>query len=106
MNVREPDGDYPAHRAWVRLHGCSIPGCDRSQIEAAHVRKGLPPGEQAGMGEKPHDKWCLSLCSAHHLEQHSLGELSFSTKYGLDLVVIAREFAKASPHRLKWESRE
>jgi hypothetical protein len=106
MGVRIVEREYPAHKAWVRKHVCSVPGCPSDLIEAAHVRKGLPEGEQAGMGEKPHDRWCIALCSAHHKEQHAIGEQTFAAKYGLDLVALAKAFAKESPHRVKWENAE
>jgi uncharacterized protein (DUF2237 family) len=103
MGLREISREVPAHRAFVRRHVCAVPGCTSQQIEAHHVRKGLPTGEQAGMGEKPHDKWCVSLCRDHHQEAHDLGEMTFSAKHGLDLVAIAKALAAASPHRKRWE---
>lgn len=102
MGVREVVREYPSHRAFVRKHFCVVPGCQSNDIEAAHVRKNLPPGEQGGTGTKPHDKWCIALCRSHHREQHDLGELTFARKYGLDLVSLARQFAKESPHAKKW----
>ena len=103
MNLREEVREFPGHRAWVRLHGCSVPGCDRLPIVFAHVRKGLPADEAGGIALKPHDKWGCSLCNDHHSEQHILGETTFSFKHGIDLVAIAREFARLSPHRWRWE---
>lgn len=52
------------------------------------------------MGLKPSDSWCISLCRAHHLEQHEVGETAFEAKYDLDLRALAREFAQRSPYRL------
>ena len=85
------------HRAWVRRHRCSIPGCCNIPIECAHVRQGT----DGGTGMRPSDQWCISLCHAHHLEQHELGELRFEEMYDLDLHGLAREFARRSPHRRK-----
>lgn len=82
------------HRSWVRRHHCSVPGCRSLPIECAHVRSGT----DGGTGLKPSDRWCLSLCRAHHLEQHNLGERQFETKYDVDLRAIAGEFARKSPH--------
>lgn len=82
-----------AHRAWVRRHCCSVPGCRRGPIECAHVR-----GEtDGGMGLKPSDKWTISLCRFHHIEQHSVGERDFAAKYDLHLRELAMEFAVRSP---------
>ena len=84
-----------AHRAWVRRHRCSVPGCSRLPIECAHVRTGT----DGGLGLKPSDKWTISLCRLHHLEQHAIGERDFEAKYDLDLRQLAVEFASRSPHR-------
>lgn len=86
-----------AHRAWFRRHRCSVPGCRALPTECAHVRCGT----DGGLGLKPSDKWCLSLCRDHHLEQHDIGERAFETKYDLDLVKIACEFVRRSPFRQK-----
>ena len=86
--------DCPAHRAWVRKHKCSVPACGQLPIECAHVRRHT----DGGMGLKSSDAWCISLCSYHHAEQHRFGELSFETRYGLDLITLALAFARRSPH--------
>ncbi|WP_443025912.1 DUF968 domain-containing protein [Sphingomonas sp. RB1R13] len=91
--------ECPAHRAWVRSHYCSIPGCMSRSIECAHVRRGT----DGGMALKPSDVWTISLCSNHHEEQHRLGEHRFERKYGLDLRELALNFAKRSPHRWRWQ---
>ena len=87
----------PAHRAWVRSHACCVPGCQRTPIECAHVRR----GSDGGIAQKPSDWWCISLCWFHHSEQHQLGETSFERKHNLDLLGLSMEFARRSPHRLK-----
>ena len=83
-----------AHRAWVRHHRCSVPGCRNVPIECAHVRNGT----DGGLGLKPSDKWTVSLCQFHHLEQHELGEAEFERRYDLNLIELAREFARRSPY--------
>lgn len=84
-----------AHRAWVRRHFCSVPGCRQMPIECAHVRRGT----DGGMGMKPSDRWTVSLCRLHHLEQHEIGETAFQVKHDVDLVELAKEFALRSPWR-------
>lgn len=91
----------PAHRAWVRKHHCSVPACLELPIESAHIRRGT----DGGTGLKPSDRWVVSLCAMHHLEQHALGEQRFETKYGLDLIGTAEEFARRSPHRSKLQEK-
>lgn len=84
-----------AHRAWVRRHHCSVPECRMLPIECAHVRMGT----DGATGLKPSDRWTISLCRQHHTEQHQIGETSFATKYGLDLIELAMAFADCSPHK-------
>lgn len=84
-----------AHRAWVRRHSCCVPGCRRLPIECAHVRVGT----DGGLGLKPPDKWTISLCRFHHLEQHEIGERAFEVKYDINLQLLALEFARRSTSR-------
>ncbi|QGN56544.1 hypothetical protein GKE62_17800 [Novosphingobium sp. Gsoil 351] len=64
-------------------------------MECAHVRTGT----DGGIALKPSDRWTISLCRAHHAEQHQIGEPAFEIRYGLDLVALAEVFARRSPHR-------
>lgn len=57
------------------------------------------------MGEKPSDKWVISLCGECHLSQHALGEQAFERIHKIDMRVLAEEFARKSPHRLKLEGK-
>lgn len=95
--TRSPNRDCPGHRAWVRRHQCSVPGCLRQPIECAHVRGGT----DGGVGLKPSDRWSVSLCREHHIEQHRLGETEFERRYSIELRRLAMEFASRSPHRRK-----
>lgn len=88
------------HRAWVRRHRCSVAGCSGLPIECAHIRLGT----DGGTGMKPSDRWTISLCRAHHLEQHSLGEPAFQAKYDLNLIDLASEFLRRSPYRRRFSS--
>jgi hypothetical protein len=92
---------FPGHCAWVRGHRCSVPGCTATDIECAHVRDGT----DGAMGVKPSDWWTVSLCSAHHAEQHRIGEAKFEQRYRIDLKAVASAFARSSPHRSRWQGR-
>lgn len=85
-----------AHRDWVRSHHCSVPGCQLMPIEVAHVNR----ASTRGMGQKSSDAQTVSLCRDHHAESHR-GERTFERKHGLDLMALAQEFYRASPHRQK-----
>jgi len=63
-------------------------------IECAHVRRNT----DGGTGLKPSDRWAISLCRAHHIEQHRIGEPAFEKRYAIDLRELAIEFARRSPH--------
>ena len=84
---------WPRHRRWVKSHGCCVPGCCATTIDFAHFRSAA----NAGMARKPHDGFGVSLCRAHHIEQHNLGLETFERKYGVDLQALAVEFARRSP---------
>jgi hypothetical protein len=51
------------------------------------------------MALKPSDRWVVALCRDHHAEQHRKGQLSFEARYELDLLALAAEFTRLSPHR-------
>jgi hypothetical protein len=85
-----------AHRDWVRSHHCSVPGCQLMPIEVAHVNTAA----NRGVSRKASDAFTVSLCRDHHAESHR-GERTFERKHGLNLMGLAREFYRASPHRQK-----
>lgn len=102
LGLREtPQIRCDSHLKWVRGFECvaSGHGCCSGRIEAAHKRTGT----DGGMSVKPSDTWAFPACTAHHAEQHSIGELSFQAKYGLDLDAICKKLALTSPHKAKWE---
>jgi hypothetical protein len=84
---------WPRHRRWVRSHGCCVPDCNACEVEFAHLRSAA----NAGLAQKPHDIFGISLCRTHHDEQHRIGAISFGRKYGIDLWALASEFARRSP---------
>lgn len=86
-----------AHLKWVRTFRCVVPGCDKTPIEAAHVRNYT----DGGMGMKPGDDWTVSMCRDHHREQHRIGEIGFALGHGINLAALAQEFAVKSPHLRK-----
>ena len=67
-------------------------------VDFAHLRSAA----NAGLSRKPHDIFGVSLCRAHHDEQHRIGADAFGRKYGIDLWALAAEFARHSPD---WEMR-
>ncbi len=92
-STKGPQIRFPAHLRWVRVHVCSVPGCNEANTVAAHVRTRTG----GGMGKKPPDWWVISLCNACHFHQHNVGEGEFETVTDLDMRELAIEFAKASP---------
>lgn len=87
----------PGHLAYVRDHACCVTGCAGRPIHAHHVRLGAD-----GAGSiKPSDCFAVSLCAVHHDEVHK-GEATFQAKHGLNLLDLAAEFARKSPHRRKF----
>jgi len=84
---------WPKHRRWVKSHGCCVPGCHAATVDFAHLRSSA----NAGMDQKPHDIFGVSLCRHHHVEQHSLGVDAFDRTHSIDLWALAAEFARRSP---------
>lgn len=65
-------------------------------IEVAHINR----ASNGGMSRKASDAFTVSLCRDHHAESHR-GEKTFEKKHGLNLMQLAEEFFRASPHRRK-----
>jgi hypothetical protein len=95
--LRAPKREWPAHRRFIRRHVCVATlgivhdDCD-GPIVCAHVRLGA---SENGGSIKPHDAFTVSLCDKHHKEQHG-GEATFSRKYGLNMLRLAKDFAMLS----------
>lgn len=56
-------------------------------------------GADGGCALKPSDRWAISLCHAHHAEQHRIGKRAFEKRHRLDLMALAQAFDARSPHR-------
>lgn len=95
-----PQTVFPAHRRWVKSHGCSVKGCNGAPIEFAHVRSAA----NSGTGLKPHDCFGISLCARCHNLQHRMGQPDFQRVYGIDMMAMAREFRRRSPDKAMRES--
>lgn len=85
-----------AHRDWVRSHYCSVPGCQMMPIEVAHVNTAA----NRGVSRKASDAFTLSLCREHHAESHR-GERTFERKHSINMMQLAEQFYRRSPHRQK-----
>lgn len=86
-NPRQKDN---AHLAFIRQLPCCI--ClNNIETEAAHVR--MPDAraakDEAGIGQKPHDRWTVPLCGAHHRMQHAKGESKFWDLAMIDPIFLA-----------------
>lgn len=79
----------------VKKLACSVPGCDRWPVDAAH-------GEHS-KGASGDWRSILPLCSGldgHHREQHTLGRRTFEAKYGLSLEAGAAATRRTLAHVL------
>jgi hypothetical protein len=88
---RAPQRIWPRHRRFVKSHACCVPGCLNLPVDFAHIRSAANSGKDL----KPFDWFGVSLCRRHHDEQHA-GVETFMQKYGIDLWLLAAEFAERS----------
>lgn len=65
-------------------------------IEVAHINR----ASNGGMARKASDAFTVSLCREHHAESHR-GERTFEKRHHVDLMALAEEFYRKSPHRTK-----
>lgn len=91
MNLRqkEPRIKDEKHLNYIRSLNCCI--CGAPNVDAAHIRTAsLEHGKRGlGMQEKASDAWVTPLCREHHTEQHSMNELGFWKRYGINPFVLA-----------------
>lgn len=75
----------PGFVRWVKSLACSVPGCQRTDIECAHVDR---PRSRGG-------RWfeVAPLCVPHHREQEKRTDW-FNGRYGIDLRLIAAAVAQ------------
>lgn len=89
LRQREPRQRDNRHLELIRSLPCCI--CGGIDTEAAHIRTASLAHEkrETGRSEKPSDKWTVPLCNRHHAEQHSMNEMAFWKKYGIDPFMLA-----------------
>ena len=104
LGLREaPQIRSKGHRQWTRGFECVIAEKHTCNgiMHAHHIRKGTDGTQK----EKPSDCYVVPLCAAAHTEVHT-GHDTFERKYGVNLLKIAADLWRASPHRRKWEARQ
>jgi hypothetical protein len=72
------------HLAFIRQLPCVACG-KAAPSEAAHVRTGT----DGGVGIKPGDRYAVPLCTACHVKQHRIGELTFWSALRIDPLNVA-----------------
>ena len=89
LRQREPRIKDQKHLNYVRSLPCCI--CGAINVDAAHIRvASLEHGKRGlGMQEKASDVWTVPLCRSHHDEQHSMREMEFWKRYGIDPFLLA-----------------
>lgn len=99
LRQRDPRQKDARHLDFIRSQPCAI--CGGIDTEAAHIRtESLAHGKrETGGGERPSDKWAVPLCNRHHTEQHSMNEMAFWKKYGIDPFMLAIRLREVAPQR-------
>lgn len=86
---KRPRTQAQDHLRFLRSMPCLITGL--RPVEVAHIRFAAPSyGKRSvGMAEKPDDRWTVPLDPGKHREQHSMGEVEFWIKHGIDPIPVA-----------------
>jgi len=92
--ARQHVGESTRHLAWVRTYPCCVRICGATMMHVHHVRD----DSGGGTGLRPHDRWAIPVCPAHHMAIHQTGARTFETRHGLNLRAIAVRFAETSPY--------
>lgn len=78
MTQREPRLVDPKYLVWLRNRACVVCG-KGPRCDAAHIRFGSQfyGKRNVGLGEKPDDRWAVSMCRGCHTLQHSMNEQEY-----------------------------
>jgi hypothetical protein len=76
VRQRQPRQKDPRYLSWLRRQRCACgclqgPPCDAAHLRASSAKYDKP---NAGVGQKPDDKWALPLRHAHHMAMHDYGD--------------------------------
>ena len=90
MSQRRPRQFAPDHLAAIRRLPC-IACLDNISTEACHIRysDSRIAKVNAGIGQKPDDKFTVPLCGDCHRKQHTGSERKFWASHGIDPILIA-----------------
>ena len=90
---KDPRKFIESHLGFLRQLPCCIPSCGNNiETQAAHLRfsDARVAKVNAGVGQKPHDFWCVPLCGKHHDEQHRAGdERTWWASKGIDPIFLS-----------------
>ena len=103
LRQRDPRERNEKHLRYLASLPCCI--CGRTDVQAAHIRTAsLEHGKRGlGMQEKASDSWVTPLCVSHHAEQHTMNEMAFWKKYGIDPFMLAITLKEMSSPKFKSE---
>ena len=90
MRLKNPRQHDDKHLDFIRSLPCCVCG-NNIETQAAHIRfsDARYAKSNAGVGQKPHDFWCVPLCSADHRSQHDGDERSWWQSKGIDPLRVA-----------------
>lgn len=91
MKFRDPRKHDEKHLEYLRQLPCLVCG-NNIETQAAHIRFSDQRAAKVnpGVGQKPHDFWCVPLCGRHHREQHEVGnEAKFWDQAMIDPLFVA-----------------
>lgn len=105
-SARETDASYLDLIRQLPCLCCGLEANPPYLNDPAHVRMNSAAfGKRQAVGQKPDDRWALSLCRACHTDdpdsQHKIGEQEFWRRVGLNPLLVCEALQKAAPDLVK-----
>lgn len=71
------------YKEFIRNRACCVPRCNRKNRLGPNRGK-VDPHHTKSKGSGGSDLTCVPACDFHHTESHTIGQVTFQKKYGVD----------------------
>ena len=95
----------PGHLKWIRGRECCVATADFGPQAIVCDQGRCDPHHAKTRGAGGNDSQVVPLCRRHHtqLDSWGIGQETFQDIYKVNLLELAAEYWRLSPHRRKWE---